>query len=99
MIFQLQCAVHGMIRESNGQQRKSKRKDIHGGSWQQKQKANTSLEHIKAKLLCYCTYIAICHVKHNFLSIVKFMYPKKVSFNTHCDTKLHHIHLSSSCNF
>lgn len=70
MIFQLQCTVHGMIRESNGQQRKSKRKDIHGGSWQQKQKANTSLEHIKAKLLCYCTYIAICHVEHNFLSIV-----------------------------
>lgn len=59
MIFQLQCTVHGMIRESNGQQRKSKRKDIHGRRWQQKQKANTSLEHMKAKLLYYSTSVAI----------------------------------------
>lgn len=64
------CNVHGMIRESNGQQRKSKRKDIHGGRWQQKQKANISLEQIKATLWCYSRCIAIWHVEHNFLYIV-----------------------------
>lgn len=58
-IFCLLCTVHGMIRESNVQQRKSKRKDIHGGRWQQKQKANTSLEVIKATLLYYSTSTTI----------------------------------------
>lgn len=67
-----------------------------------KMAAKTESKHIirthqsKIILLLYIYCYLTCRTQ---LLVYCNMYPKKVSFNTHCDAKLHHIHLSSSCHF